>query len=237
MLKISHTSDLHGIFIPQASSAEVIVATGDLFPNASRGNRAIEPAFQDRWIKQHIENYKRLLNGRPLIFIHGNHDFSQNFAEILTDNGMEIYDINDRRLEFRGFTFYGFPWIPYICGEWNYELTGTDLHNKVRELQDKLNDVDVLCCHSPPYGVLDSNYVIKDDDGNFDYSYGSRFGNQPLTDLICYKWDQITNPPRYVLCGHCHESKQTEERFDIFFSNAATTSRTIDLEPRQKENK
>lgn len=230
VLSICHVSDNHSAFIPLSPGAEVIVHTGDLLPNASRGNRNIEPGFQERWVRNNIEKFKKWLDGRPFIYTAGNHDFLANLVEILCEHGMEAYDINNRRLEFRGFNFYGFPYINYICGEWNYELTSPEMHSKIRELKDNLSGVDILCAHSPPYNILDSTYVFMDSEGNMDYSMGARYGNQHLADLITYKWDEIENPPRYILVGHCHDSHFEEEKFGIYFSNAATTSRLIKLE-------
>ena len=53
-MRVKHFSDIHSDLtilggIPLSEGFDAWINTGDLFPNRTRGNRKIEPAFQEDW--------------------------------------------------------------------------------------------------------------------------------------------------------------------------------------------
>lgn len=222
-INIAHVSDSHSThpFLPK--DAELIIHSGDWLPNVSRGNMEREIPFQKHWVKQYIPKIKRWLDDRPLIFSSGNHEFIDPVL-ILQEHGIEAYNINSTTFEYNGFVFYGFPFIPYIAGEWSGECTVPMMLNEVRTLKDAIlnsnyvkNPIDVLVAHCPPYGVLDEGYGKES------------IGNRQMVDLFNYGFEESEKVilPRYYLTGHCHDSggqvETISEWQDMIISNAATT--------------
>ena len=229
-ITILHCSDSHGTLPILPKEGDVVVHSGDMMPNASRGIRHIEYQFQTQWMQRAVETYKRWLDGRPIIYSAGNHDYILNPMEILQDAGINATDITNKRCTFRGLRLFGFPYINYIDNEWNYELRGQEMANEVRRLKDELiRGVDILVAHSPIYGILDSNFVTRDPYGNIKSSeYGEHIGNRPMADLFSYGLDP-EYWPRYYLHGHCHEHWGNAKLDEMIISNAATRVHVIEI--------
>ncbi|HVI40071.1 MAG TPA: metallophosphoesterase [Anaerovoracaceae bacterium] len=215
MKKIIHISDTHGTF-PQLPEGEFVVHSGDFLPNASRGNLAIEPKFQQAWVEARLDTFRDWLGGRTLLVCDGNHDFF-NCCELLTANGITAIDLTNKLVTFQGISFYGFPYIPYIAGEWNYEKHLAEMNDELRYMREKVQDanvsLDFLVAHAPPWGVCDL-YL------------GNHFGNTVLTNMLAY--DQMQPLPKYILCGHIHEANGSANIFGIEISNAATRVHVIE---------
>ncbi len=216
---VLHESDTHGrISQSIGKNIDAVIHSGDFCPNASRGNLNIEPIFQTEWLNKNTENFKRWLDGRSLLFCAGNHDFVQ-VADIMINNGLNVIDLTDKFQIFNGFTFYGFPCVPYQCNEWNFERNPSDMIREVKIMKDKISEtskpLDVLVAHCPLYGVLD--YVPYCDE---------HIGNTALANAIMY--DEFTKP-KWLLSGHCHENPGLAEFFGVKISQAATTKNIIEI--------
>lgn len=214
-----HVSDTHGTLPVLPKDGEFVIHSGDYLPNASRGNLSIEYAFQPYWLRQNAERIKAWLDGRTFLFSSGNHDFVDP-CPIMAESGIEVINLNDKVTVYKGLTFYGFPYIPYIAGEWAGEKQLPEMHDEMkrmlRRIEDSGSKIDVLVAHSPPFGVLDI-YMNE------------HLGNTLMTNMMAY---QEMNPlPRYYLCGHIHESHGSAEIFGVTVSNAATRVHTIDIQP------
>lgn len=226
----THVSDTHGRFPILPENKNVVIHSGDMLPNATRGETT-EPAYQQQWVRDHIDDYRQWLDGRKLIYCAGNHDFTDPI-EILIDNGIDAVNITNKLHTHEGVTLYGFPYIPEIVREWKYEANPYEMQQRIRKLKDVIeqHNVDVLVTHCPPYGLLDSNFVIRYDDSIIS-SYGQHCGNRHLSDYLSYGIENIPlhKRPRYLLCGHVHEHYGFEEALDLTISNAATRVHTIGI--------
>ncbi len=231
---IDHVSDTHGCFPTLSSKAEVIIHSGDLCPNKTRGIREIEVPFQQEWLKRKAPTFKEWIGDRPFIFCMGNHDFAPNVCQILKDEAdINAIDSTGEKVTLNGIRFYGFPFIPYIDGEWNGECTSAQMHREIRRLGDILRSgIDILIAHAPPYGILDANFVIRDGLNKGDVvvpDWAEHCGNSHLVDLFSYGLEE-KYCPKYLLCGHTHEHWGYDELYGIKISNAATKVNSINIE-------
>lgn len=219
MLKLKHCSDNHGFFKLDNTPFDFVVNSGDFCPNSNtlrRGKWKEESIYQLNWIKNNIDHLKAFLQGKDLLFIPGNHDFldPNDMAELLNNNGITAINLENKITKYKDLTFYGFSYIPRISGAWNYEKTSAEMHSEVNKLSEILNEniIDILVCHSPPYGILDKMWN------------GQSVGNLALINAINYK---INNLPKYILFGHIHEANGILVKDNVVYSNAATTNHII----------
>lgn len=227
-----HISDNHSTLPKLPGDAdEMVVCSGDFFPNSTRGVVEVEETYQTQWLIENLPAIKKWIGGRTFIFCDGNHDFIDP-CEILQREGVRAISITNRLKQHNGITFYGFPYIPWIGGEWNYECHVPDMINQVAKLKLALSrGVDVLVAHCPPYGILDANFVIRDGTRLVVPGWAEHCGNRILTNLLSYELDNIPKElrPKYLLCGHIHESHSIMEEFGMTISNAATIVRLIEI--------
>ena len=221
-MRILHLSDTHGSLPRLNNRADCILHTGDYFPNSHhimQGNRVREAEFQMRWLEDHVSELKGQINGHPFLFVLGNHDFvnPQLMAQFLNSEGIQAIDLTNQVVSFRDVNFYGFPYIPYIHGRWNYERQIPEMQQEIRRMVDVLNNtkVDVLACHSPIYGCLD--YTIEYEN----------IGNRPMADALDYKIKKEMLPTHYF-CGHNHQPA-VAMRNGILISNMATSQCVIKI--------
>jgi hypothetical protein len=84
--------------------------------------------------------------------------FFHNFVEQeLAPVGIKSLDLTDKTVMYDGVNFYGFPYIPFIDGSWNYERQIPEMQAEVDKMVNVLNQsyVDILACHVPLYHHLD----------------------------------------------------------------------------------
>lgn len=201
----------------------MIVCSGDMLPNQTRGNRIIEPKFQKSWVVDHLDEFVAWIGGKTFFLCRGNHDFFDP-TPILRSAGIAAYDITEKYKKFNGLNFYGFPFIPYMDNEWSFELLPQPMIEKVDQLSRRINDgtIDILVAHCPIYGILDRRW----DDGR-------SYGNSVMKNAFEYKIDVW---PKAYLCGHMHEDNGLAELANpanpdeiMIISNAATTTRIIEV--------
>ncbi len=145
-MHLIHISDSHGTFSELPAGGDVIVHSGDMMPNSTRGDRDVEPAFQARWLHNNAYRFREWLDGRTMLLCRANHDFTASVQPIMQGAGVNVVDITNRLYEFGGHTFYGFPYVNYLCGEWNFEVTGGEMANKVNGIP--WGQFDVMVAHS-----------------------------------------------------------------------------------------
>lgn len=222
-MRICHVSDTHGKFPKLYGRYDVIVHTGDLFPNSHHvfsGNKTMEMAFQLQWLRDNIDEIRSWVQGHPFLYVPGNHDFlDSNLLEFeMVHAGLEAYNLTDKLLTFQGVNFYGFPYVPSINGMWNYERGVPEMQDEADKMARLLNEVyvDVLACHGPPYKILDltmGNEIV---------------GNGVMNTTLDYKINKDMQPA-YYLCGHIHEANGMSIRNGMVVSNAATTRHIIEV--------
>jgi len=212
---------------------DVFVMTGDFLPNkiwgANRNKHKLEKEkhFQADWLRKQAKSLQECIKNKPFLFCGGNHDFI-NPCRILQECGINAIDLTDKVVDFMGFTWYGFPYIPVMEYNWNYEKNleqmqyeGSMMINRLKD-SNKLDSLDIIAAHCPLHGILDK-------------ASNENIGNSVMNSLVSYKLPRL---PKLYLCGHNHEDggkftylngldRTTES---MFISNAATTYRIIDLD-------
>lgn len=223
-LRVLHISDTHGHFPQLYGRFDVVVHSGDFFPNSQYcgNNNQLEMAFQMDWLKQKAQTVKEWLRGHPFLFTMGNHDFLH--ADIVTmvlgqEAGLtNVRCLHDRVVDHQGVKFYGFPYVPTISGSWNYERDIPEMQQETDKMVSVLNQekVDVLVCHCPPYQMLDLTI------GN------QLIGNTVMNNALDYQIEKEKMPTHY-LCGHCHEAHGMAMRNGVLVSNAAITQHIVEI--------
>lgn len=229
VLRLLHTSDTHGMPAPITHrDIDVVVHSGDLCPDppAALGKVPIK-AWQRNWVSGHLDAIKEWLDGRPLLFCGGNHDWcgGEWFEQELRRVGIDATCLHDKLVGFRGYSFYGVPYIPYICGTHAYELEEEGMIAKLDEMVATISAAtytDVVVAHCPPADILDE-----------DLRTHIHWGNILLNEALFEEIDPEKGPST-VLIGHCHSSHGVrhvnEKGRSILFVNSATTQHTIELE-------
>lgn len=212
MTTIGHFSDLHGDLSGLFDSTvlpDVWVASGDFFPNITRGDTDIEPGYQKTWFGIVADEFIDRLGGRPLVWMGGNHDYAD-LGELLRDRGYPAYNVTPEGVMVADLRFAGFRNINYIAGEWNGET---------RDFSDVVartfaSDPDILVTHAPPAGILDAN------------PYGLDYGITALTTALTYESHNI----KAHFFGHAHGGGgQRCVEMDIKFCNSAEHVQFIDV--------
>lgn len=222
-MRIMHISDTHSSLHPLFGRFDVVLHTGDFFPNSkakAMNNRTLEMAFQLDWLRQQAPHIKQWLMGHPLLYVPGNHDFLHPdlMEHELRSQGIEVLSLTGKITTFHGVNFYGFPYVPPIDGSWNYERDIPEMQQEVDRMVERMNTtyVDVMACHSPPYKTLDLTY------GN------ELMGSTVLANALDYKINKDMLPAVYA-CGHCHEAHGMTMRNGVLVSNSATTRHIIEV--------
>lgn len=203
-MKILHVSDWHGNFslVPKILelSYDMVVMSGDMVANCSR-SRGSNEVSQPKWLRENKSKFDELIGSRPFLYCEGNHDFVDPTPII---GGINI---NYKRVEVLGVSFYGVPAIPSINWEWNHEVTVEEMFDISKSIP---NDIDVLVCHCPLNGLLDMP-------GLNDNVLSNRYYYNELD------W------PKAILCGHHHETYGMIEYCGCKVSNAATSYNIVEV--------
>lgn len=222
----AHISDIHSNLdiVPNASQfgIECLITTGDFFPNITRGNLLIEPKFQAEWFElNHINIFAKLFDHIKKQYIHiiivdGNHDFIS-LADKFIEYGYPpelVHKVEvGKSFEFHGYIWAGYPNIPYIIGEWNYETHIPEM----KVIVDKTFNLnpDILVTHCPPQGIL-----------------SGQFGCSILGSHLSFKENNV----KYIFSGHCHNSAGINETSYAFKAyNSATKCHIINIPEKGKE--
>jgi Icc-related predicted phosphoesterase len=214
-MKICHLSDSHGLpRKPIYDNADVVVHTGDMLPNRTRGNRDIEPGYQEDWLVGVMKSWAAWLGTRPLVYVAGNHDFFDPIP-LMRRAGMDAHNVLGTVVKLQGLSFMGLPDIPWMGGEWNHERWEEQIAEHISAILDYRPDV--VLGHCPPHGLLDAPYANNP---------GYHIGSTAIANALTFHWHE----PKAYLCGHCHEHGGKEAKIrNTIISNAATTRRLVEL--------
>ena len=159
----------------------------------------------------------------PVFIVRGNADlsnydirkFSNTFGielpflyqELMAIRGVRLID--NRLAEFKGLRIGGIKYFTDICWAEEFELVAIEKIRR-RALQDtekisrvlgRFGRLDIMLTHVPPYGVLD-----RVDSASIPPSWiGRHAGSRIILEYI------RKQQPRYVFCGHIHESEGFEK--------------------------
>ncbi len=222
MTRIAHLSDTHGTFPTLPDNVEIIVHTGDFYPDAPRTFNGMSYKdnsiiFQTQWIHAHIENMKNMLQDRPLVIIGGNHCFksAHETAFVLNKHGIQATGLEDSIGTVNDVCFYGFPWVYTINSQaFFHQCNEREMKEKLSIAKNHLlmHDVDIFLSHGPLFEILDGS---------------QKYGNLQLKDML----DSLPFSKRPVaFChGHIHESNGISIYSNMLISNAATTINVIEI--------
>ena len=216
-LRILHISDTHSHFDRLKDQFDLIVHSGDFFPDPP--NKFFGPIekFQKNWLETNIRHLKEQVQDKPYFFVLGNHDFydDQQLETYLRSEGIKATSLHNKRIEFEEIYFYGFPYMDFINQYFNYGLDEVELKIKIDEMFEKFtyDKVDVLVSHAPFQGVLDAK-------GH----YSSKYMREALEKAI-----KENKAPSHYLCGHCHRYQGVAMFNNMLVSNAATTQNIIQI--------
>lgn len=216
-MKVAHVSDTDTLFPTLPAEAELVVHSGDLFPDLLSSSISKKQNFQLNWLKRKAEDFKLWLDGRPLLFTSGNHDWISP-VETLSQAGIQAYEITNRTLEFAGHIWYGFPYIPFIYGDWNFETTSDQMGQEIDKLAKIIleKEVDILVSHAPIANILDE-------------FNGNHYGITQMANMFNYILPQDKWPKAY-LCGHIHDfGGKIINHENMIISNAATKVNLLEL--------
>ncbi len=220
-MRLSHISDCHGSFPVIDFKNEIVINSGDWLPDCSSpwSKKNVKEERQKEYLYKNIDKIKSWIGSKPYFFINGNHDFinPNDLENILQTNGINAKSLEDKIVSYKNLTMYGFPWVPYINGNFNYELTPDDMIYKVNQLVNILenNFIDVLVLHCPIQGELSSETFTD---------YGNVILRNKLLEL------EKEKIPDVILCGHLHEASGVKYSydFDSLIINSALTVTSID---------
>ncbi len=223
-LRIAHSSDLHGnidvviqYYHNKNINFDLWLDTGDFFPNSPECNNtgivnhSFEKEFQEQWLNENnrIEKINNFIKNIPFVSVPGNHDFI-NLVEMLIKSGNDnVYQVIPEGINVFGIKIAGFPEIPFINGEWNFEVHEC---NQIIE-QAVLSGADILATHAPSKGILDLHY--KDNDGW-----------SKLTSSLMY----LPHTIRHHFFGHIHESYGKIQQNGIKFYNGSCNFKIHEIE-------
>ena len=112
--------------------------------------------------------------------------------------------INNQLANFNGIRIGGLEY--FVDTSWVRDFAPNDKNRikeakfetqKARRVLVKFDDVDILLCHQPPYGILDK-VSFK---GARKAWHGKHAGSKVILDFVKRK------KPDYVFCGHIHEGE------------------------------
>lgn len=210
-MRIAHFSDTHGLpRKPVPDDCDLVVISGDVAPNRTRGVGVVEGVYQENWYRKTMLQWKAWIRGKRLLVIQGNHDFFDP-TSAMRSSGIAALSCNWTTVEIEGVRFSGLPDIPLMGNEWNHEFSErTIAHHLEALLRD---EPDVVVGHCPPHGVLD---MVN----------GYNIGSKAVAELL----EHASRRLKAYLCGHCHEHGGKAARIrGMLVSNAATSRRIVTI--------
>ncbi len=207
---INAISDTHGLTF-DTKRCDLLLFAGDY----SRLPK--EMRFYKKGLLKEAHSCLDWLSSQPaqkIIMIAGNHDFAcelKEFRDLAASYGVRY--IEDEAITYKGVTIYGYPWTPFYG---NYAFNNLRFDPASEDAKAKLSKVpegtDILLSHGPP--------LLASDD-----SFGKALGCPILKDTV----HKIQ--PKYVVCGHIHESAGAESKiWDTTVLNVS--ARTFGMMPR-----
>lgn len=192
-------ADMHGNLKFEVPEADLLLIAGDICP--AHYDYLISVDMQADWLNCEFRNWLKEQPVKNVVICPGNHDwiFEKNINKV-PDMGKNIYYLIDKSIKILGLKIYGTPWQLPFCS-WAFNLREEELKLCWKDIPD---DIDILLCHSPPYGIMDIEGI--------NYSH---IGSKSLSNRI------IDIKPKLVVFGHNHNNHGIVEKDGIKYINAS----------------
>lgn len=208
-LTIIGMSDLHGYLPKDLPKGNVLCICGDIVPLDYQRDTIESIA----WLCTKFFPWVEASPYEKVVFVAGNHDFV--FQFLYTDQHgnhrkpkrvlkklmapAKLTLLDDSELIYKGYKFYGSPWIPDLQ---NWAFYGD--HNKLVERFNKIpENVDVLLTHCPPaVGLFGA--VLQ----HGTYNTYAQYGSDELRDAVYKK------KPKLHIFGHVHSGQHLRETIE-----------------------
>ncbi len=191
---IAAASDMHGQLGFQWPECDVGIINGDLVPlysSAEEWKQYMELDWLKRKALKKLETFRSKCR-LGMIFVPGNHDIlfqandtCEEAVQLLESIGITYMDEMSDVTIFNKVSFAAFPLTPTIHDR-NWAFSYPKKSGYVRAAAANIPDCDVLICHGPPQGLLDTK---------------RRFGCPNLMHRL------LEISPQLVLAGHIHEER------------------------------
>jgi len=215
------TRDLGSASLMRKMAFENVERTNKGLEEKEFSNLMKKRAFMEAYSSS-MKVVKYLARKAPVYTIFGNvesrnHETRKESKEIsyelpfLTDNLNAISNvrvINNRIANFEGVRIGGLDY--FIDTNWvrnfkpsNYQdrmKSAKKDSDKARKVLKRFNDLDILVCHQPPFGILDKVGAPAPK-----HWHGKHAGSKIILDYINKK------QPDYVFCGHIHEGEGSKK--------------------------
>lgn len=148
MISVTCIGCLHGHY-PELEGGDLLIVTGDL----TARHTGYEHFEFNEWLDK--QKY------RKIILIAGNHDTWIEKVGIAGHGNEFIWEnfkyLCDSGTEFEGLKIWGSPWTKTFLGmNPKCKAFAVDTEEELAEKWALIpDDIDILICHSPPYGILD----------------------------------------------------------------------------------
>ena len=206
-VKIVAMSDMHGYLPKDVEECDVVCICGDVVPLEYQSDmvRSIS------WLHLKFFPWINSLHCDKVIMIPGNHDFvfewlgpqssrtpSEVMKKLLLDHKKDskLVILWDNSYDYKGYRFYGFPWIPDLH-RWAFYKDHDELVNRCNNIPKKC---DVLLTHCPPrYGRQGMVYQPNN------FNHMNDFGCKELAEAMTHR------DIKWCLSGHVHTGSHSVE--------------------------
>lgn len=221
-MHVIHISDTHNTY-PDIPECDLLIHSGDLTNHGT-----IDEVREGLdWLSRQPAS--------AIIYVPGNHDMCLDSAHMY---GMSYENAEALKQEYSHriaieinnsfeYTLNAYPSIKIgVCsyqpffGGWGFNVS-SKLERKEYYKKALENKPDILITHAPPYGVLDKNH------------YGESCGDMILTETIFSLYKDGDKLPKYLFCGHIHQSAGFEEHYGIKCYNSATKITELYIDPNE----
>jgi len=199
-------SDMHGELPVEVQECDVVVIAGDIIPLDIQRNI---PASA-KWFKEAFIKWANNLPCQKVIVVAGNHDFwmqtenwhekyplvpSVEYSLLCPDGDGKIIYLRDSGYVYKGYRFWGSPWIDGLPG-WAFNTeTQAVYFEKIPRY------TDILITHAPAYGEVGT--VLQKC-----WNYNNNYGSIALRNVLEEEGCQI----KLSFAGHIHSGLHAGEK-------------------------
>ena len=200
IVAISDTHHYHrDLVVPPC---DLLIHAGDLTNN---GEKEVLADFL-QWTQE--------VPAKDVVFIGGNHDLG--FSRGVGPLPANVHYLQDSHVTIDGLKIYGFPWVPYIHGHFEFELprdadrNGHPPGTCANHLFQRIPlDTDILVSQAPPHGILDNK------------PYYPHWGSK----LLLRRLQEVK--PTVHIFGHVHEANGFDKHNGVRHYNVAVHDKDL----------